>query len=171
MCENTAVAARLSVIPYPCSIFTFAPCSFKKSFNFLNIEIVKESPPDTIYFKHPKSTYSIFFSFKKLISIFGSGDSNYMEFACLTFRIYLLLCICNGIQIPSGIFFQAIGKSIKSAILSISRQIALLIPAMIILSSIYGIMGILYAGPCADAGAGGEPALRMDKVHEVRLVP
>ena len=88
---------------------------------------------------------------EKLISIFGNGDSNYIEFACLTFRTYLMLCICNGVQIPSGIFFQAIGKSIKSAILSISRQIALLIPAMIILSSKFGLIGILYAGPCADA--------------------
>ena len=44
----------------------------------------------------------------KLIGIFGSGDENYIEFACLAFRIFLLLCICNGIQIPSGIFFQAI---------------------------------------------------------------
>ena len=86
----------------------------------------------------------------KLILIFGSGDENYMEFACLAFRIYLLLCICNGIQIPSGIFFQAIGKSIKSGILSISRQIVLLIPAMLILSRIFGLMGVLYAGPVAD---------------------
>ncbi len=86
----------------------------------------------------------------KLISIFGSGDQNYMEFACLAFRIYLLLCICNGIQIPSGIFFQAIGKSIKSAALSLSRQILFLIPSMIILSSIFGLNGILYAGPVAD---------------------
>lgn len=87
----------------------------------------------------------------KLISIFGSGDEKYIEFACLTFRIYLSLCICNGIQIPSGIFFQAIGKSAKSAILSLSRQIIFLIPAMIILSNIFGLMGILYAGPVADA--------------------
>ena len=86
----------------------------------------------------------------KLISIFGSGDGNYMEFACLSFRIYLLLCICNGIQIPAGIFFQAIGKSIKSAFLSLSRQILFLIPSMFILSSIFGIMGVLYAGPVAD---------------------
>ena len=86
----------------------------------------------------------------KLILIFGSGDANYMEFACLAFRTYLLLCICNGVQIPSGIFFQAIGKSTKSAILSISRQIAILIPAMIILSHMYGINGILSAGPVAD---------------------
>lgn len=86
----------------------------------------------------------------KLILIFGSGDTNYMEFACLSFRTYLLLCICNGLQIPSGIFFQAIGKSIKSAILSLSRQIVILIPSMIILSQIFGIRGVLYAGPVAD---------------------
>ncbi len=49
----------------------------------------------------------------KLIAIFGSGDENYMEFACLAFRTYLMLCICNGIQIPTGIFFQAVGKSRK----------------------------------------------------------
>ncbi len=87
---------------------------------------------------------------RQLISIFGSGDELYMEFACLSFRIYLMLCICNGIQIPSGIFFQAIGKSAKSAILSLSRQILLLIPAFVILGKLFGIDGILYAGPFAD---------------------
>lgn len=86
----------------------------------------------------------------KLISIFGSGDEKYMKFACITFRTYLLLCICNGVQIPSGIFFQAIGKSMKSAILSLSRQILFLIPAMVVLGNIYGLMGVLYAGPFAD---------------------
>ena len=86
----------------------------------------------------------------KLISIFGSGDEKYMEFACLAFRTYLMLCICNGVQIPSGIFFQAIGKSGKSAILSLSRQILFLIPTMIILGSMFGINGVLYSGPVAD---------------------
>lgn len=86
----------------------------------------------------------------KLILIFGSGDTNYIKFASLTFRIYLMLIIFSGIQIPAGIFFQSIGKSAKSALLSLSRQIAFLIPAMIILGYIYGLMGILYAGPVAD---------------------
>ena len=86
----------------------------------------------------------------KLILIFGSGDENYMEFACLAFRTYLMLTIVNGVQIPSGIFFQAIGKSTKSAILSLSRQIVILIPAMMILSHMYGIMGVLSSGPVAD---------------------
>lgn len=86
----------------------------------------------------------------KLISIFGSGDELYMEFACLSFRIYLMLCIVNGIQIPAGIFFQAIGKSIKSALLSSSRQILFLVPAIVIFGKISGLIGILYAGPVAD---------------------
>lgn len=86
----------------------------------------------------------------KLISIFGSGDANYMEFACIAFRTYLMLVICNGIQIPSGIFFQAIGKSVKSAVLSLSRQILFLIPAMVTFGKLRGIDGILYAGPFAD---------------------
>lgn len=62
-----------------------------------------------------------------------------------------MLCICNGIQIPSGIFFQAIGKARKSAVLSISRQVAFLIPAMICFGAIWGLEGVLYAGPFADA--------------------
>ena len=87
----------------------------------------------------------------KLIAIFGTEDGElYVEFACMAFRTYLLLCICNGIQIPSGIFFQAIGKSSKSAVLSLSRQILFLIPAMIILSGKFGIEGVLYSGPVAD---------------------
>ena len=86
----------------------------------------------------------------KLIAIFGSGDEKYIEFACLSFRTYLMLCIFNGVQIPSGIFFQAIGKSVISAILSVSRQIVLLIPAMIILGNIFGVHGVLSAGPIAD---------------------
>lgn len=86
----------------------------------------------------------------KLIAVFGSEGGEYVKFACMAFRIYLMLCIFNGIQIPSGIFFQAIGKSIKSVVLSLSRQIAILIPAMVILGRIYGINGVLYAGPVAD---------------------
>lgn len=86
-----------------------------------------------------------------LISIFGSGDELYNEFAYLTFRIYLMLIVCNGIQIASGIFFQAVGKPTKAAFLTLSRQILFYIPTSIILSKMYGIMGVIYAGPVTDA--------------------
>lgn len=87
---------------------------------------------------------------EKLISIFGSGDELYNEFACLAFRVFLMLTLFNGIQIASGIFFQAIGKPAKSAFLTLSRQILFFTSAAIILSNIFGVMGVLYAGPVSD---------------------
>ncbi len=86
-----------------------------------------------------------------LIGLFGSGDELYNEFACLSFRIFLMLTLCNGIQISSGIFFQAVGKPTKSAFITLSRQILFFTPAAIILTKYYGVMGVLYAGPVADA--------------------
>jgi len=89
----------------------------------------------------------------KLISIFGSGNELYIEFACLAFRVYLLLFICTVLHTVVAIFFQSIGKSIKSTLVSLSRQIIILIPAMFILGNIFGIEGILYAGPVGDGMA------------------
>ena len=86
----------------------------------------------------------------KLIAIFGSGNKLYIDFACYSFRVYLLLCILANVQISAGIFFQAIGKSAKSATISLSRQILFLIPAMILFGKYFGLDGILYAGPAAD---------------------
>lgn len=45
---------------------------------------------------------------------------------------------------------QAIGKPVQSAILSLSRQIIILVPAAFILSSIMSVDGVLWAGPVAD---------------------
>ena len=92
---------------------------------------------------------------EKLIGIFGSGDALYNEFACITFRRFLMLTIFNGIQIASGIFFQAIGKPSKSAFLTLSRQILFFTPAAIILTKFFGVMGVIYAGPVADGLAFG----------------
>lgn len=89
----------------------------------------------------------------KLILLFGQGNKKYIEFSKMAFRIYLMLCVFSAIQISSGIFFQAIGKSAKSAIISFSRQIFFLIPSMLILSHFFGIKGVLFAGPVADFSA------------------
>ena len=68
---------------------------------------------------------TILFQFfpRTLISLFGQENELYNEFAEQCFRIYLLFIMLNGVQIVSCIFFQSIGKSIKSALLSLSRQI------------------------------------------------
>lgn len=88
-----------------------------------------------------------------IISVFGSESDLYNEFAVKCFRIFLFGIIGAGIQIPTSIFFQAIGKPIKAALLSLSRQVLFLIPLILILPIFAGLEAILYAGPIADFSA------------------
>lgn len=88
-----------------------------------------------------------------VINLFGQEDALYNEFAERCFRIFLFGVFCAGFQITSSIFFQAIGKPVRSILLSLSRQTLFLVPLLLILPEYYGIDGILYAGPIADIGA------------------
>lgn len=56
----------------------------------------------------------------------------------------------NGFQTVAAIFLQAIGKPVKSAIVTLSRQIVFLIPVAVVLPIYMGVMGVLWAGPVAD---------------------
>ncbi len=85
-----------------------------------------------------------------IVSIFGQEDALYNDFAVKCFRIFLLFIVLNAFQTVSAIFFQAIGKPMRSALLSLSRQILFFIPAVLILPTIFGLDGALYAGPVAD---------------------
>ena len=69
----------------------------------------------------------------------------------MSLRIFPLLCFLNGFQIVVAIFFQSIGKPVISGIISLSRQILFLIPAIMVLCRYLGIKGVLWAGPVADA--------------------
>ena len=40
-----------------------------------------------------------------VLSIFGSGDANYFEFATMFMRIYLMLVCVDGVQMLSFSFF------------------------------------------------------------------
>ena len=55
-----------------------------------------------------------------------------------------------GSQMVIGNFFQSIGMPGKSILMSLSRQLLLLIPFLIILPRYYGIDGIWYSMPASD---------------------
>lgn len=86
----------------------------------------------------------------QLIRIFGTESELYEKFAVQCFHIYLLLTFLNGVQICTGVLFQAIGCPVKAAITSLSKQLLFYVPAMLIASKILGLTGILWAGPIAD---------------------
>lgn len=91
---------------------------------------------------------------EQIISIFGKESELYVEFVVKCFRIYLLACFMIGAGAVTGIFFQAIGKPVPAALLSLSRQIIFLLPAMLILSYFIGVDGVLWTGPFGDALSG-----------------
>ena len=89
-----------------------------------------------------------------IINLFGQESDLYMEFAVKCFRVYLLACFMIGAGAVTGIFFQAIGKPVPAALLSLSRQIIFLIPAMLLFGYLWGVEGILWAGPVGDGLSG-----------------
>lgn len=91
---------------------------------------------------------------RQIISIFGSGDALYFEFAVRFMRIFLFMVLVNGVQMLSSSFFSAIGKPVKGLVLSMTRQVLFLIPLLLLLPALLGgIDGILFAGPVADTMA------------------
>lgn len=88
---------------------------------------------------------------RQVLLIFGKDESRlYYEFAVIFMRTFLMLLPLSGIQMISSNFFSAIGKPLKGALLSLTRQVFFLIPLVLILPVFFGIRGIMYAAPCAD---------------------
>lgn len=85
-----------------------------------------------------------------IINIFGSESNLYNEYALLCFKIYLAGIIFTCITKCCSIYLQSLGKPIKSMILSLARDIIIFIPILIILASIYGVVGVLWSALIAD---------------------
>lgn len=85
-----------------------------------------------------------------ILKLFGTDDPQFTAFAVRCMQIYMAGIMTSGFQIVSTSYFQATGQAIKASILSMLRQLLLLIPLIIILPLFFGLDGILYAGPAAD---------------------
>lgn len=95
---------------------------------------------------------------RQITSLFGdasdaSGNDIYYSFAVSYFRIFLFGTFINCMQPLTSTFFTAIGKPKKGIFLSLTRQIIFLLPLIIVFPLIWGIDGIMFAGPVADITA------------------
>ena len=88
---------------------------------------------------------------RQIISVFGSGSEMYFQFSERYFRIYMFLTLINGIQPVTANFFSSIGKAQLGVFMSLTRQILFLLPLIVIFPLIFGIDGVMYVGPIADA--------------------
>lgn len=90
------------------------------------------------------------FAPRPLISLFGEGNELYYEFGVKYLRVFLFFTFLNGIQIASTTFFQAIGKAVKGAILSLIKQVIFLLPLLVVLPMFMGVDGCMFAAPISD---------------------
>lgn len=68
-------------------------------------------------------------------------------------RVTMLIFPFVGFQMVTSNFFQSIGMAKKAIILSLSRQVLVLIPCLFILPLFFGSKGIWYSMPISDAVA------------------
>lgn len=91
---------------------------------------------------------------RQIVSIFGTGDELYFQFAEQYMRIFMMMVCIFGIQPLSVNYFTAIGNVKQGLLLSLSRQGLILVPLLILMPMAFGLSGVLYAGPIADFLAG-----------------
>ena len=77
-----------------------------------------------------------------LFSMFSKDTGSLRELSILTMRICTSMFPIIAIQMMGGQFFQAIGKPVQATIVSLSRQILFLIPALLFLPSLFEIFGL-----------------------------
>lgn len=88
---------------------------------------------------------------ERVVSIFGNDDKLYVDFSVKCLKIYLMLLPLNSIRMIGGALLQATGNSFSASLLALSKQIAIQLPAMILLPLLgLGVDGVLWAGPISD---------------------
>ncbi len=90
-----------------------------------------------------------FFIPEFLVSAF-SPDHEIINLSATALRYITLLFAIIGFQIVVSSFFQCIGMAGKSIFLGLSRQILILIPALLILPVFLGLNGVWLAAPLSD---------------------
>lgn len=90
---------------------------------------------------------------ERVIALFSRNDPALQQLGTHAMRTCLLMLPIVGFQIVSANYFQAVGKPEKAMLLTLSRQVLLLIPAILILPQFFGLNGLWAAFPAADLGS------------------
>lgn len=88
-----------------------------------------------------------------LVRLFNS-EPELLAFGTQALQTWFLGLPIIGFQIVASNFFQATGRTRSAIFLTLTRQIILLIPAILLFSQIWGMAGLLHAAPFSDAAAG-----------------
>ncbi len=88
-----------------------------------------------------------------LVSLFGRQDQELMDLGIRAMKTVMVMFPIIGLQIVGANYFQAVGKPKRAAFLSLSRQVLLLIPLLLVLPRFWGLQGVFRAFPFSDVGS------------------
>lgn len=80
-------------------------------------------------------------------------DQTLIQISAMGLRIVVMFFPIIGFQMVTSNFFQSIGMAKKAIILSLSRQVLILIPCLIILPLFWGADGVWFSMPISDITA------------------
>lgn len=92
----------------------------------------------------------LFFAFPEFMMSVFSPDEEVITMGTHALRIMVVMFPVTGIHMASAFFFQAIGKSAPSLLMSLLREIMLFMPILLILSTTIGLTGVWVARPVSD---------------------
>lgn len=84
-----------------------------------------------------------------VVSIFTT-DEELIALSARGLRIVVMFFPIIGFQMVTSNFFQSIGMAGKAIFLSLTRQVLILIPCLLILPRFYGAAGVWYSMPVSD---------------------
>ncbi|MBN2875943.1 MAG: MATE family efflux transporter, partial [Spirochaetales bacterium] len=88
---------------------------------------------------------------ESIIMMFAGDNKELIALGTRAMRIFYAMFPVVGFQIVAANYFQAVGKPRHAMLLSLSRQVLILIPMLFILPRIFGLYGVFGASPTADA--------------------
>lgn len=94
--------------------------------------------------------YGITRLFPETIIRLFNQDTELVAFGARMLTIWFLFLPVTGFQIIASSYFQAIGKVPSAMFLTLTRQVILLIPAILLFPRFFGLEGLLHAAPFAD---------------------
>lgn len=86
----------------------------------------------------------------RYIAIAFTNNAELINLSVAGMRIVLIMSPLVGFQMVTSNFFQSIGRAKISILLTTSRQIIFLIPALLFLPLLFGLQGVWAAMPVAD---------------------
>jgi len=89
-----------------------------------------------------------------VIKMFNARDAELLAIGKRGLRIFMAGLPVVGFQIIVGNYFQSTGKAAISALMSLLRQVIVLIPILIFLPTICGVNGVWVSAPISDFIAG-----------------